>query len=105
MNIEHWLAKAAEYRETDGGHMYESLAVAMTLELGYETAAAFTKELSAVVDGWSTGGSHAAAQLYEFLGWPQSALLVAWFNNLENYRMVRDGVLTPTSPAPRAVLP
>ncbi|MGV9242638.1 hypothetical protein [Streptomyces sp. NPDC003710] len=90
--IDQWLTEATKIREQDGGYTFESLAVAMVLKLGWPAAAKIADHLESYVRGWyvEEGPRAEAAPLYELLGWEQSALLHAWFANLDNYRMVRD---------------
>ncbi|MFI2367274.1 hypothetical protein [Streptomyces sp. NPDC018833] len=93
-DITPWLAEAARIRDEAGGYTFESLAVAMILKLGWFQAAGIAGALEPHVRGWGWGlqseQGRAVAPLFEILGWEQSALLLAWFNNLENYREVRD---------------
>lgn len=105
-DIEPWLAEAARIREQDGGYTFESLAVAMVLKLGWGPAAEIADALEGHVRSWWVEPHLAATTtpLYELLGWEQSALLRAWFSNLENYRTVRDtfpasgGIKTEVTP-------
>lgn len=99
LDIGHWISRASAFREDDGGYTYESLAMSMVIELGWPTAAALAKAMEPLVTGWAAAYgrefttdplSEHASRLYEHLGWPQSALFVAWFANLDNMRMVRE---------------
>lgn len=98
VDIGHWIGRADTFREDDGGYVFESLAMAMVIELGWPTPAALAKTMEPLVTGWASAYgreftrdplAEQAVRLYEHLGWPQSALFVAWFSSLDNMRMVR----------------
>ena len=91
-DIEPWLTEAARIREEAGGYTFESLAVAMVLKVGWGPAAQIADALKRHVRGWwiEPGPASTVAPLFDLLGWEQAALLHAWFEHLENYRMVRD---------------
>jgi hypothetical protein len=93
IGIDCWLTEAVRIREEAGGYTFESLAVAMILKLGWPAAAKTADSLKPFVRGWYVTDDDrrvAVGPLFELLGWEQSALLHAWFDNLDNYRMVRD---------------
>jgi hypothetical protein len=99
IDIGHWIGRADTFRTADGGYTYESLAMAMVIDLGWAAPAALAKAMEPLVSGWAAAygqeftrdplAEH-ATRLYGHLGWPQSALFVAWFGNLDNMRMARE---------------
>lgn len=93
--IDRWLPQVEQIREEAGGYTFECLAVAMILELGWCAAAKTAEALEPYIRGWGykeEGLQADVAPLYNLLGWEQSALLHAWFDNLDNYREVRDTI-------------
>jgi len=102
----YWADHARRLLDEAGGHAYESLAVDMCRILGWNTAHTIARLVGYLTDADDTSGDvrwvldaygsadrplHGTAyDLYARLGWAQSTLLVGWFRNLGNYRMVRD---------------
>lgn len=96
IDIDRWTTQAAKYLEDDGDYAYESLAVAMALEIGPGDLWAFAGHIELYVHGLTATASDddllgsQAGKLYDVLGWTQAALFAAWAQNIDNYREVRD---------------
>lgn len=98
-----WIDEAEKLKVEAGGYTFESLAVRMLLELGWQAAAQIAQSLEPFTRGWHCQDAPpGASELYTCLGWEQSVLLRAWFDNLHHFRMVRDdfpggGGIEPTA--------
>lgn len=85
MSVERWFSRAERIRDSDG-YTYTDFARNLVDALGWTAAADIATALRGHVYGWTGGHAlHAAVRpLYDRLGWEQSALVCAWFRNLNN---------------------
>ena len=85
MDIKPWLALADRVRESDG-YTHADLSRDLALQLTWHGAVDVATALRSHVYG-QPGHSElheAVKPLYARLGWEQSALVAAWFRNLDN---------------------
>lgn len=99
MDIKPWLALADRVR-AEGAYSYADFARDMVRQLTWFGAVDVATAIRSYVYG-QPGRSdlhEAVKPLYARLGWEQSALVAAWFRNLDNRPQARPSNLRPPTP-------